>query len=99
MKVWPIIGAAVVAGCAGPQLMPLAMTGPVDVVLGGQSFVADLQPGPVLTVSRDPDFGNFEGRLAKDVAATFCAGRSSRLNPKAYGHFVDGVWVFKGGCV
>ena len=88
------------AGCAGaaPGPMPLAESGPVDVVLAGQPFIADLQPGPVLTVSRDPAFGNFEGKLAKDVAAQFCASRKRELNPQAFGHYVSGSWVFKGGC-
>ena len=78
--------------------MPLAMSGPVDVMVGGASFVADLQPGPVLTVSRDPAFGNDEGKLAKDVAAQFCASRSLQVSPLAYGRFAGGAWVFEGGC-
>jgi len=88
------------AGCANgtPGPMPLAMVGPVDVVVAGQSFEADLQPGPVLSVSRDPGFANFEGKLAKDVAQQFCGSRGSRLNPDSFGHFVGGTWVFKGGC-
>ena len=100
MKVWPIIGVAgLLAGCAGaPAPIPLAALGPVEVVLDGQPLIADLQPGPVLSVSRDPAFGNFEGRLAKDVAMQFCASRGSRLNAQAYGHYVAGAWVFKGGC-
>ena len=96
--IWAAVGA--LAGCAGsaPAPMPLAESGPVEVVVEGQAFIADLQPGPVLTVSRDPAFGNYEGKLAKDVAGQFCASRERRLNPQAYGHFVGGSWVFKGGC-
>ncbi len=88
------------AGCAAaaPGPMPLAESGPVDVVVAGQSFIADLQPGPVLSVSRDPALGNFEGKLAKDVAQQFCAGRGSRLNPQTLGRHAGGVWVFDGGC-
>lgn len=79
--------------------MPLAESGPVEVVLNGASFIADLQPGPVLSVSRDPAFGNFEGKLAKDVAQQFCASRGRGLDDQAFGHYVAGAWVFDGGCV
>jgi len=94
----PLLG--FVAGCGAPDSrpMPLAESGPVEVVVAGQAFIADLQPGPVLSVSREAGFGNFEGKLAKDVAQQFCASRERRLNPQAYGHFVAGSWVFKGGC-
>ena len=95
----PMVMVAALAGCVGPAPMPLAMIGPVDMVLAGQTFVADLQPGPVLSVSRDPAFGNFEGKLAKDVAQQFCAGRASRLTPQTYGRFYAGTWVFDGGCI
>jgi len=78
--------------------MPLAESGPVEVVLNGTLFIADLQPGPVLSVSRDPALGYDEGKLAKDVAVQFCGGRTARLNPQAYGHYTGGQWVFKGGC-
>lgn len=100
MKPGPIIAVAgLLAGCAaGPAPLPLAALGPVEVVWAGQAFVADLQPGPVVSVSRDPALGNFEGKLAKDVAQQFCASRGSRLNGQAFGHYVAGVWVFKGGC-
>lgn len=95
-----IFALALLAGCGAqsPAALPLAATGPVDVVLAGQPFIADLQPGPVLTISRDPVFGMTEGKLAKDVAATFCAGRSQQVSRQAYGQFVGGAWVFNGGC-
>jgi hypothetical protein len=76
--------------------MPLAEIGPVEVVVNGAPFIADLQPVPVLSVSRDPGLGNYEGKLAKDVAGQFCASRGGRLNPQAFGHYVGGQWVFKG---
>lgn len=43
---------AVPSGC-GAQPMPLAESGPVEVVAQGQSFVADLQPGPALAMCRE----------------------------------------------
>ena len=101
MRVGPIIGAALLlAGCAGAGQapLPLAATGPVDVVVAGQAFIADLQPGPVLTVTREPVFGFDEGKLAKDVAQAFCASRDSRLQAQALGRFAGGAWVFEGGC-
>lgn len=101
MTRWSFLAAGLIAlvGCAtGPRPMPLAESGPVEVVLNGASFIADLQPGPVLTVSREPAFGNDEGKLAKDVAQQFCASRNARLNPQAFGRHADGAWVFEGAC-
>jgi hypothetical protein len=90
---------SLLAACAGaPRPMPPGESGPVGVVVNGAAFLADLQPGPVLSVSRDPVFGNDEGKLAKDVAMQFCASRNARLNPRAYGHYLGGQWLFKGGC-
>ena len=88
------------AACAAPapRLMPLAESGPVEVTFNGASFIADLQPGPVLTISRDPAFDNFEGKLAKDVAQQFCVSRGRRVSAQAYGHFTSGTWQFKGAC-
>jgi len=94
--------AVLTLSACGPQgdvPLPLAAPGPVEVVRNGASFAADLHPGPVLSVSRDPVFGHDEGKLAKDVAVQFCASRGGRLNPQAFGHYVGGQWVFKGGCV
>lgn len=95
----PLIG--LLAGCAAPapRPMPLAESGPVEVVVAGQSFIADLQPGPVLSVTRIPALGNYEGKLAKDVAVQFCASRQRRLNPQAFGHHTGGAWVFRGACI
>jgi len=78
--------------------MPVAESGPVALVVAGQTFTADLQNGPVLTISRETAFGNFEGKLAKDVAQQFCVSRDRMLEPQAFGHFKDGSWIFKGGC-
>jgi len=92
--------AGVLAGCAnpGPRQLSLAETGPVEVVVSGQPYLADLQPGPVLTVSRDTPMDDAEGKVAKDVADLFCASRSGRVSPQAYGEFAGGVWVFRGAC-
>lgn len=82
--------------------MPLAESGPVAVELAGKSYIADLQPseaGATLAVTRDAAaFGYDEGAEAKRAAAAFCATRGGRVHPAAYGHFVAGSWVFKGGC-
>ncbi len=94
---WLSVGLTLSA-CGAPMPMPLAASGPVEVIVAGASFIADLQPGPVLTISRDPALGNAEGKLAKDVADQFCASRNSRVNPQAFGHYVGGTWVFEGGC-
>lgn len=90
----------VLAGCAGaaPAPQPLAASGPVEVVVDGQAHIADLQTGPVLTVSRAPAFGFDEGKAAKAVAQAFCVGRDSRLDGRALGRFAGGTWVFEGGC-
>jgi len=66
--------------------------------VAGQTLRADLQPGPVLSVSADPALRNDQGLLAKTVAVRFCANRGRALNRQAYGHFTNGVWQFKGGC-
>lgn len=94
-----LLAACGLGGCAGaPRPMPLAESGPVEVVVAGQPYIADLQPGPVLTVSRAPAFGNAEGIAAKAVAEAFCASRSARLNGQTLGRFAGGSWVFEGGC-
>jgi hypothetical protein len=52
-----------------------------------------------LTVTRDAKpFGNDEGAEAKRAAMQFCATRNARVSAAAYGHYVGGAWVFKGGC-
>ena len=86
------------SACGAPMPMPLAESGPVEVIVADTSFLADLQPGPVLTISRETPMGNAEGKLAKDVAQQFCASRGSRVDPQAFGHFVGGVLLFRGGC-
>ena len=82
--------------------MALAESGPVAVELAGQSYIADLQPsevGATLSVSRDARaFGDFEGAEAKRVATAFCATRGASVSRAAYGHYIGGAWVFKGGC-
>lgn len=96
--------ALALAGCGavGVAPMPLAASGPVAVELAGKSYIADLQPseaGATLAVTRDAlAFGYDEGAEAKRAAAAFCATRGGRVHPAAYGHFVAGSWVFKGGC-
>lgn len=103
MRAVAVIGFAGLAGCVGgARPMPLAESGPVAVELAGRSYIADLQPteaGPVLAVTRDgAAFGNFEGAEAKRVAEAFCTSRARALNRTAYGHYVGGSWLFKGGC-
>ena len=99
-----MMGLALLAGCVAPAAMPisLAASGPVAISRDDQGYIADLEPvpgGAVLAVSRDGiSFGNADGLEAKRVADQFCASRGSRVSPKAFGHFVSGSWVFKGGC-
>lgn len=87
---------------AGSRPISLAESGPVAVVLSGQSYIADLQPGEggaVLTITRDAKpFGNDEGAEAKRAATQFCASRNARVSPAAFGHYTGGAWAFKGGC-
>jgi hypothetical protein len=87
---------------AGTQPMSLAESGPVVIVLSGTSYIADLQPGEggeALAVTRDAKpFGNDEGAEAKRAATQFCTSRNARVSRDAYGHYVGGAWVFKGGC-
>ena len=87
---------------AGSRPMPLAESGPVAVELSGKSYIADLQPseaGAILAVTRDAvAFGYDEGAEAQRAASAFCATRGGRVHPAAYGHFLAGSWVFKGGC-
>ena len=94
----PLIGLLAACSAPVPRPMPLAESGPVEVTFGGAGFIADLQPGPILTISRTTPLGNDEGKLAKDVAQQFCASRGRRVNPQAYGHFTAGTWQFKGAC-
>ena len=99
-----MMGLTLLCGCVAPAAMPisLAASGPVDILRGNQGYTADLEPmpgGAVLAVSRDGiSFGNSDGLEAKRVADQFCASRGSRVSPKAFGHYVSGSWVFKGGC-
>lgn len=94
----PFFGLLAACGTPAARPMPLSESGPVEVIIGDASFIADLQPGPVLTVSRDAPMGNDQGKLAKDVAAQFCSSRGSSVSPQAYGRYAAGTWVFEGGC-
>ena len=103
MRAAVVIGFAGLAGCAGgARPMALAESGPVSVELAGQSYIADLEPsesGAVLAMTRDgAAFGNFEGLEAKRAAEAFCATRGRSVSRAAYGHYLGGAWLFKGGC-
>jgi hypothetical protein len=90
------------AGCVGNAPMPLAASGPVAVSQGGAEYIVDLQPtsgGAEMIVSADAGpLGMDQGLTAKRVAEAFCAGRGSRIDPRALGRFAAGQWVFNGGC-
>ena len=93
-----------VLACTAPQVpMPLAASGPTEVMLGPDAFIADLQPvsgGAQLTVTRqDKALLLDEGLLAKSVAQSFCFARGQTLDPRALGAFVGGAWAFDGGCL
>ena len=103
MRAFAMISMAGLSACvSSARPMALAESGPVTVDLAGQSYIADLQPseaGATLAVTRDgAAFGNFEGLEAKRAAEAFCATRGGVVNRAAYGHYVGGTWVFKGGC-
>ena len=103
MRAFAMISMAGLSACvSSARPMALAESGPVAVDLAGQSYIADLQPseaGATLAVTRDgAAFGNFEGLEAKRAAEAFCATRGGAVNRAAYGHYVGGTWVFKGGC-
>jgi hypothetical protein len=87
---------------AVPVPIPLAASGPVAVALGGQSYIADLQPlvgGATLAVTREGvAFGYDQGLEAKRVAEAFCAGRGRRLAAGSLGRFMGDEWLFDGGC-
>lgn len=92
-----------VAACVGQvEPMPLAASGPTEVVVQGASFLADLQPtqtGAQILVSREAlALRMDEGLLAKTVATQFCAARGQTLDPRALAAFSAGLWVFDGGC-
>ncbi len=103
MRAFAMISVAGLSACVGASRpMGLAESGPVAVELSGRSYIADLQPseaGPVLAMTRDgAAFGNDEGLEAKRAAEAFCASRGASVNRAAYGHYLGGAWVFKGGC-
>ncbi len=87
---------------SAPAPMSLAASGPVEVMLGGVGFMADLQPligGAEISVSRQAGpFAPDEGLLAEAVAVQFCAARGQRLDPRALGSFAGGLWTFEEGC-
>lgn len=104
MKGAVLITLTLLSACSAPVLrpMPLSASGPVAIERGGASYIADLEPvagGALLTITRDrAAFANSDGLVAKRVADQFCASRGSRVNPRAFGHYVSGSWQFKGGC-
>ncbi len=99
----PLLMMPMLACTAATVPMPLAASGPTEVMLDSVAFIADLQPvsgGAQLTVTRqDTGFLLDEGRLAKSVAQTFCTARAQTLDPQALGAYVGGAWAFDGGCV
>jgi hypothetical protein len=88
------------SACGAPVSRPIPLAqGPVGFERDGVAYVAEGQ-GDALAVTRaEVAFGNYEGLAAKRAGEAFCAGQGGRLNPQAYGHFVAGAWLFKGGCV
>ena len=104
MKGAALIVIALLTGCVAraSRPMPLAASGPVTIVQAGVSYTADLEPvagGAILSITRDGGaLGNAEGLVAKRVADQFCANRGSRVSRQAFGHYVGGAWLFKGGC-
>ncbi len=97
----PVLALAACAPSA-PAPMPLAASGPTEVMVQGAAFMADLQPtqgGAQILVSREaPVLAMDEGLLAKAVAVQFCVARAQSLDPRALAVFSGGVWVFDGGC-
>ena len=87
---------------SGPRPMPLAASGPVAISQNGQGYIVDLQPtskGAQMTVSAEAGgMAMDQGLTAKRVAEGFCAGRGGRVDPRSYGRFMAGSWVFDGGC-
>ena len=88
------------SACGAPVSRPmLPAQGTVGFERDGVAYVAEVQ-GDALAVTRSgAGFGNDEGLAAKRAGETYCASAGRRLNPQAYGHFVSGAWMFKGGCV
>lgn len=43
-------------------------------------------------------FADDQGRMAKDVARIACDRAGGRFNTSALGTYVNGAWVFEGGC-
>ena len=88
------------SACGAPVSRPmLPAQGTVGFERDGVAYVAEVQ-GDALAVTRSSvAFGNYEGLAAKRAGETYCASAGRRLNPQAYGHFVSGAWMFKGGCV
>jgi hypothetical protein len=106
MQVAPILlgMTASLSACVAiaPTPMPLAASGPVAVDLNGAGFIVDLQPttgGAQMTVSADAGaMAMDQGLTAKRAVESFCAGRGTKIDPRALGRFVGGVWLFDGGC-
>ncbi len=98
----PVLTLAACASAA-PAPMPLAASGPTEVMVQGAAFMADLQPvpgGAQIGVTRQTAaLGHDEGMMAKTVAQAFCAARGQSLDRLALGAFSGGLWVFDGGCV
>ncbi len=104
MKPWPFIVLLALGGCGASQQspMPLAASGPSEVMVDGAAFMADLEPVPEgarLSVMRQNGlFALDEGVLAKKVAVQFCADRGQSFDKRALGSFTNGLWFFDGGC-
>lgn len=90
------------SACVAAAPMPLAASGPVAVSVKGAGYIVDLQPttaGAQMTVSAEAGaMAMDQGLAAKRAAESFCAGRGSKVAPRALGRFVAGEWVFDGGC-
>ena len=87
------------SACGAPVSRPMPLAeGPVGFTRDGVAYTATGQ-GDALAITRDGvAFGYDEGLAAKRAGEAFCAGKGRRLNPVAYGHFMQGAWLFEGGC-
>ena len=57
------------------------------------------QDGALLVRPVTGAFGYADGLAAKAAAQSVCAGQGLRLNPAAFGQYLDGAWRFAKGCI
>lgn len=95
-----MLALGLMAGCGGQGALPNAGASFASTAAG---FAFANIGGDLLVSRQAAPLSYSDGLPAKRAAMAYCAGQGARLNPAAFGQFLQGGtagnWLFAGGCV